>query len=241
MKNEPIKVIAFDLDGTLTQHKSPLSRKNRVLLDRLARRYRLVIVDAGACARIHRQMGGYPIDIIGQYGMQSALLNKREGTLNFSREACQAVDREAIRARVMALRQQFGWTQYLGEPVECHLSGVLTFPILGTDAALYDRRTLDPSRAMRGEAYAAVLDAFEEYTVYMVGGDSFDIVPRPYGKLYALEKYCRLHDIDLGEAAYAGDEYGLGGHGADVQHSAVTFIPVDDSGRIAEIVHDHLR
>ena len=31
-----IKLIAFDLDGTLTQHKTPLDAKNRAVLDKLA-------------------------------------------------------------------------------------------------------------------------------------------------------------------------------------------------------------
>jgi hydroxymethylpyrimidine pyrophosphatase-like HAD family hydrolase len=30
-----IKVFAFDLDGTLTQHKTPLDDKNRDVLERL--------------------------------------------------------------------------------------------------------------------------------------------------------------------------------------------------------------
>ena len=34
-----IKLIAFDLDGTLTQHKTPLDAKNKAVLDRLAEKY----------------------------------------------------------------------------------------------------------------------------------------------------------------------------------------------------------
>ena len=31
-----IKLFAFDLDGTLTQHKTPLSAENRAVLERLS-------------------------------------------------------------------------------------------------------------------------------------------------------------------------------------------------------------
>lgn len=47
-----IKLIAFDLDGTLTQHKSPLSDENRAVLLRLSKKYRLVMAGAGMCRRI---------------------------------------------------------------------------------------------------------------------------------------------------------------------------------------------
>ena len=30
-----VKLVAFDLDGTLTQHRTPLGAKNRAVLDRL--------------------------------------------------------------------------------------------------------------------------------------------------------------------------------------------------------------
>lgn len=43
------KVLAFDLDGTLTQHKSPLSPEYRELLCRLGEKYTLLMVGAGSC------------------------------------------------------------------------------------------------------------------------------------------------------------------------------------------------
>ena len=64
---DQMKLIAFDLDGTLTQHKEPLSEENRRVLDALAQRYRLVMVGAGQTQRIFRQLGCYPIDIIGRW------------------------------------------------------------------------------------------------------------------------------------------------------------------------------
>lgn len=42
-----IKLLAFDLDGTLTQHKSPLSDENRAVLEQLSKRYKLIMAGAG--------------------------------------------------------------------------------------------------------------------------------------------------------------------------------------------------
>ena len=65
-----IKLIAFDLDGTLTQHKTPLDPVNKAVLDRLREKYVLLMVGAGASYRIFNQMGKYPIDVFGNYGLQ---------------------------------------------------------------------------------------------------------------------------------------------------------------------------
>lgn len=72
-----IKLIAFDLDGTLTQHKTPLSAEHKEVLDKLSEKYKLLMAGVGMCNRIFEQMGHYPIDIIGNYGMQYA--EYREG------------------------------------------------------------------------------------------------------------------------------------------------------------------
>ena len=71
-----IKLIAFDLDGTLTQHKTKLEEKNRAVLEKLAKKYSLVMVGAGQCMRIFNQMNQFPIDVIGNYGLQYAEYNK---------------------------------------------------------------------------------------------------------------------------------------------------------------------
>ena len=46
-----IKLIAFDLDGTLTQHKTPLDEKNKSVLNRLGEKYKLLMVGAGQLSR----------------------------------------------------------------------------------------------------------------------------------------------------------------------------------------------
>lgn len=56
-----IKAFAFDLDGTLTQHKTPIDAKNSAILKKLAEKYTLVMVGAGNCMRIHNQLGGFPM------------------------------------------------------------------------------------------------------------------------------------------------------------------------------------
>lgn len=53
-----IKLIAFDLDGTITQHKTPVSAEHRAVMERLSKKYQLVMLGAGMCRRIFEQLGG---------------------------------------------------------------------------------------------------------------------------------------------------------------------------------------
>ena len=66
------RLICFDLDGTLTQHRSPLGEENRAVLDKLKEKYKVIMVGAGSARRIYNQMQDYPIDIIANYGMEES-------------------------------------------------------------------------------------------------------------------------------------------------------------------------
>ena len=140
MDKSRIRVIAMDLDGTLTQHKQPLSPQTRSTLEALGRRYRLLMVGAGQAQRIFRQMERFPIDIIGNYGMQYAAYDAQTDSLRMLRdEAVTTADRGTIEAKVTALREKHGYTGFAGDSVEYHPSGCLTFPLLGTMARQEDK------------------------------------------------------------------------------------------------------
>ncbi len=221
-----IKLIAFDLDGTLTQHKEPLLPAHRAVLDALAEKYRLLMVGAGQTMRIYKQMGEYPIDIIGNYGLQEA--RYVNGGLEILRDEVLPCDRPAVEARVTALREKFGYTQFAGESVEYHPSGCVTFAILGTKAAQQDKLAFDPDRARRRVMYGEVAAAFPEYHVFIGGSSSFDMAPRPYNKYYALDIYCRKLGLTHDQAVFVGDDYHPGGNDASVFESDFGFIKIDD-------------
>jgi len=81
-----IRVIAMDLDGTLTQHKQPLSPQARQTLVDLSKRYKLLMAGAGQVMRIFNQMEHFPIDIIGNYGLQYATYNAETGEMDMRRD-----------------------------------------------------------------------------------------------------------------------------------------------------------
>ena len=237
---DQIKLIAFDLDGTLTQHKELLGEENRRVLDALARRYRLVMVGAGQTQRIFRQMGGYPIDIIGNYGLQFARYDPASASLQTVRDLQLPCDAESVDRRITALRRQFGWETYAGENVEYHPSGCVTFPVLGTKAQQADKLAFDPDRKKRRAVYDTVVQAFPEYHVFVGGSSSFDMAPRPYNKYYALDQFCQNEGYRHDEILYVGDDYGHGGNDEAVYVSDIPFRPVSDYTRVSSFLSDLL-
>ena len=115
--------VLFDLDGTLTQHRTPLDERNRAVLDKLSAKYRILMVGAGMCMRIFNQMGGYPVDILGNYGLQYGKYNPETKDLDVIRDIQQPIDVASIEERVSAMREKYGFTDFAGDNVQYHPSG----------------------------------------------------------------------------------------------------------------------
>ena len=242
MEKREIRLIALDLDGTLTRPRTPLEDANRALLDALAGKYRLVIAGAGTYRRISDQLNGYPIDIIGNYGMELAECDRENGSAALiESERVILEPREDILGRVAVLRRQFGMEAFSGESVLFHDTGVITVPMLGTEAKIADKLAFDPDRKRRAAMYSAVKEAFSAYTVYISGSSSFDIVPPPFDKLHALGRYCARHGIALDEILYFGDEYYEGGNDEPVYRSEIEFVKINDYRELPERVGEALQ
>ena len=231
-----IKLIAFDLDGTLTQHKTKLSEEHRKILFELKEKYILVMVGAGQVRRIFDQMDAFPIDIIGNYGMQYARYNEETKDLDMVYDVVAECNREECEKKVTFLRQKHGFTEFAGDNVEFHPSGCVTFPVLGTRAQQEDKLAFDPDRSKRRAFYDEVCELFSDYNVFVGGSSSFDMAPMPYNKYYALDKYCEEKGIKHEEAVFVGDDYGLGGNDESVYKSDFGFIKIDNYREFKEKV-----
>lgn len=231
-----IKVIAFDLDGTLTQHKQPLDEKNRTMLDLLGGKYKLLMAGAGQTGRIFRQMGEYPIDIIGNYGLQFARYCEQTKSIEIVRDESFPCDRESVEKRAEYIRQKYGYTEYAGDSVEYHPSGCITLALLGTKANQADKLAFDPDRKKRRVMYNEVVKLFPDYNVFIGGSSSFDMAPQPFNKYHALDLYCKENGLLHNNVVFVGDDYGLGGNDESVYQSDFGFVCVDDYRNFAECV-----
>ena len=231
-----IKVVAMDLDGTLTQHKQPMIPEVREALLQLQSKYRLIMVGAGQVMRIFNQLEHFPIDVIGNYGLQYGRYNEQTGEMDILRDLKFPCDRESVDARVTMLRERYGLTDYRGENVEYHPSGCVTFPCLGTKALQEDKLAFDPDRKKRRAIYQDVCSVFDDYVVFVGGSSSFDMAPRPYDKKYALELFCQENGLTHQNVVYIGDDYGPGGNDESVYLSDFSYLTIDDYRSFPDVI-----
>lgn len=231
-----IKVVAMDLDGTLTQHKQPMTSEVRAALGALCKKYKLIMVGAGQVMRIFNQMEHFPIDIIGNYGLQYGRYNHKTGEMEIQRDLVFPCNRASVDARVTMLREKYGLTEYRGENVEYHPSGCITFPCLGTKALQEDKLAYDPDRSKRRAIYKDVCKVFYDYVVFVGGSSSFDMAPMPYDKRYALDLFCKENGLSHENIVYIGDDYGPGGNDESVYLSDFPYLTIDDYRTFPQVI-----
>ena len=239
MKNATKKrLICMDLDGTLTQHRSPLGAENKAVLDRLGEKYKLLMVGAGNVPRIYGQMNEYPIDILGNYGMQEGKMI--DGKMVIVRQDTQEVDKEFFIEKTNYLREKYGYTEYKGDSVEFHPSGMVTFPFLGTKADVQDKLVFDPDRSKRKVLYPEVLEIFKDFTVFIGGSSSFDFSAKKYNKYDAIVTYAKENGYELDEILYVGDDFGDGGGDSHVRLGGLDYINITDYRKFGEAMAEYL-
>ena len=228
------KIVAMDLDATLCQHRSPIPPKNLAALKELEKQYRCVMIGAGNAPRIYKQMGNYPIDIVGNYGMQVA--EGANGTFRVVKAVTNTVDRAFFREKTDLLRNKYGYTKYEGEPLEFHASGMVTFGLLGTKPSAEHKVAFDPDRRKRRAMYPEVLDIFKDFSVYIGGSTSFDFAGKEYNKYDATLKWAEDHGYTLDDIVFIGDDFADGGGDSHVRIKGMDHIVITDYKKFADAV-----
>mgnify|MGYP003302088605 CR=1 FL=1 len=102
-------------------------------------------------------------DLVGNYGMMQAKVEN--GKLVVTKQIVADIDKEFFLRETNRLREKYGYTEYAGEPIEWHPSGMVTFALLGTKAKKEDKLVFDPDRAKRcvlhrSNIFSLVLELF---------------------------------------------------------------------------------
>lgn len=232
------KLICFDLDGTLSQHRTSIEDENLSLLAALDKKYKLLMVGAGDANRIRTQLREFPIDVLGNYGMQEYKMI--DGKFCKVRVDTANPDRAFFLEKAAYLRKKYGYTDYCGESVEFHPSGMVTFPLLGSCADIADKLSFDPTREKRKVMYPEVLEIFSDYTVYIGGSSSFDFSSKQYNKYDAIMRYASENGYEKDEILFVGDDFGDGGGDSHVRIGGLDYVEIDDYRRLGEWMQPYL-
>ncbi|MFH1178106.1 MAG: HAD-IIB family hydrolase [bacterium] len=216
------KLIVFDLDGTLTESKQPLTLEMAALVTKLLANTKVAIVSGGALPQFLKQVVAklpndanladlylLPTSGASLYEYQNDNWNRiyEERLSEKDAETIETAMREAAEETGIINFSEPAW----GERIE-YRGGQVTMSALGQEAPIAEKKRWDPDHKKRHALQSAIASRLPEFSVGMGGATTIDVTKRDIDKAYGIRQLCRRLNIAESEALYVGDELAAGGN-----------------------------
>lgn len=212
----------FDLDGTLTKSKSPMTPDMGEALARLIARVPVAVTSGGWFPQYEKQFLPYlPENFVRENlylfpSSASRCYLYRDGawTVRYAHDFTPA-ERDEIMAALKASLEEAGLgedpTPVWGPRIEDRGSQI-TFSALGQRAPVEEKAKWDPDKTKRTPVRDGVARRVPGLSVRMNSYSSIDITKEGLDKAYGVRQYSELTGIPIGEMLYVGDGLFPGGN-----------------------------
>ena len=231
------RVVAFDLDNTLAESKSPITGEMAGLLGCLLARFQVCVISGGKFEQFEAQL----IDHLNVAPDRLASLHvmptcgTRYYRFDVATGAWQQVYAEDLpadqKAMIVAALNKgadalgFRETRLWGEQIEDRGSQV-TFSALGQEAPVARKEAWDPEGAKKRKLRDFVAEEIPEFEVRVGGSTSIDVTKRGIDKAYGIKKLIALLGVKKEELIFVGDRLDEGGNDYPVKAIGVDCLKV---------------
>ena len=238
MEPAEVRLVAFDLDGTLSESKSSISQDMAWALARLMGLRQVAIISGGRFQQFDNQVlsllpAGAPLGNLHLLPTCGSRYLKHDGdgwAEIYIRELT-VDERGRATASLIRRAKELGYWEpdavVAGERIEDRGSQI-TYSALGQLATPADKRAWDPSGVKRHTLRDAVAADVPDLAVAAGGATSIDITRRGVDKAYGLMQLSQQTDVPLTAMLFIGDRTEPGGNDYPVVQLGVATIPVAD-------------
>jgi len=230
-----IKLIIFDLDGTLAQSKAALDDEMSSLLISLLRVSKVAVISGGDWTQFQKQVLSHlpenqtleNLSILPtcgtkyyQYHSNWIKLYSEDFTLD---ESNKIISNLTTAVEESGFKAEQSW----GEVIE-NRGSQITYSGLGQQAPLEAKKVWDPKFEKRQKIKNRLDISLAEFSVNMGGATSIDITKAGIDKAYGIRKLQNILSIESSEIIFIGDALFEGGNDNPARSTGVTCIQVRD-------------
>ncbi|MEK7095030.1 MAG: HAD-IIB family hydrolase, partial [Patescibacteria group bacterium] len=231
----PYKLTAFDLDGTLTRSKTPITPEMAGLLQKLSETTKVAIISGGSIVQFEKQLLPFikpskniillPVDGSERFEYNSEskkwqLTDKHEFKKSIKEKVIKALG-EIIDSGLFEIPKEHQGKYVEDRDTEINLSA------MGQDAPLEIKEKWDPDQKKRRKIEKEIERKIPEVDATVAGTTSVDILPKGFDKAYGLGILLEKIKIDKKDVIFLGDAVFPGGNDYSVMEDGIKTVKVD--------------
>lgn len=244
------KTLIFDLDGTLTVSKSPMTPEMGTLLARLMLKMPVAVMSGGSYVQFQKQfLGGMPADanyknlyLFPTSAAQCYVWKDGAWELFYANPFTPEEKSQILQALDESLKET-GFDkppeQLWGEQIEDRGSQI-SWSALGQQAPVEIKTTWDPDRKKRAPLQAALLERLPNFSVRVNASNTIDITRQGITKAYGVRRLSEILTMPISEMLYVGDALFPGGNDEIVKETGIETQQVAGPAETAEVIEKTL-
>jgi HAD superfamily hydrolase (TIGR01484 family) len=231
------RVIAFDLDNTLADSKSPITQQMAGLLGGLLRRFQVCVISGAKFGQFEEQLlknlDAAPRTLAALHIMPTC--GTRYFRFDVAAGAWQQVYAEDLtavqRVKIVAALDEgadalgYRAAKLWGAQIEDRGSQI-TFSALGQEAPVATKEAWDPEGTKKRQLRDHVANAIPEFEVRVGGSTSIDVTKPGIDKAYGIKKLIDLLSVAKKDVLFVGDRLSEGGNDHPVKAMGVDCVEV---------------
>ncbi|PYF99193.1 hypothetical protein SAMN05216184_10875 [Georgenia satyanarayanai] len=241
------RLVAFDLDDTLTPSKSPIHAEMAEALAALLGVVPVCIISGGQLEQFTTQVtdrldldddARSRLHLMPTCGTRYYRYDDDGGELRevYAHDLSAEERAEALAVVEREARRLGLWEEETWGPVLEDRGSQITFSALGQHAPLDAKRAWDPTGEKKEQLRAAVAPLLPELEVRSGGSTSIDITRQGVDKAYGMTRLAEHTGINLADMIFIGDRLDEGGNDYPVKAMGVPCIAVDGWEATAQTV-----
>lgn len=246
------KIIAFDLDGTLTESNQKMEGDMAEVLETLLSKNKVAVITGAALGQMQKQMDAllsykkfqddlkarknlYLLPISGlsiykftENGIED--ISDQKTAFENPKEIIQALE-EIIDSKRFGIPEKGA-----GEFIQQRSSNQISFSGLGVHASLEEKRAWDPTHEKRQEIKKELEAKIPNIEVSIGGNSTIDILPKGWNKAKGLSNLLKILNLSKRDIVFFGDAIFPGGNDYSVAQAGIESVKVSGPTETAEII-----
>lgn len=229
-KFETLRALVFDLDGTLAESKSSMTKVMGNALSVLMKKIPIAIISGGSFPQFEKQLLPFfppstsfqRLSLFPTSGSSCYLFENGVWRTHYNHTLSNEERTRILSAFDEALQE----TAFLkpekiwGSQIEDRGSQI-TFSALGQDAPVEEKRRFDPDRRKRSPLQVSLQKRLPGFSVRVNAHSSIDITREGIDKAYGVKRFSEILAVPVSEMLYVGDALFPGGNDEIVKEAGI--------------------